>query len=517
VRKFLKSLIFVCVFFLNINNVFALQKAKILNLRTQNFQDYIRFVIDLSQKPTYKTLTLSSPERVVIDINNTDHNIIKSDFEAGETIDSIRTGRFSNGVRIVLDINTKAKIIKDFILSPSQSKKNWRLVVDISKNSLNKSQKSDDVIGELIARENVESLNIEKEDRGGLDNLIESLVEEKKQEAQKIEKPSSVRRRKLLSDSDLATPKLKPNLNEVKKKQAKLKKLEGIKVVLRDNRNIVNQQDNIGDFIDNIADVKTATNTRVVQTKRQTPTGKSGDLRNRSYGVSTSKKRRKYNIVIDAGHGGKDPGAIGRRRTKEKNLTLQYAKLLRKELQKTGRYNVYLTRKGDYFISLNKRVKIARKLKADLFISVHADSSKNRRARGLSVYTLSQRASDTRTARLAKKENKADIIGGLNLYGEYQDTINVLVDLSRREAMNSSGRLAEIMIKEMKRSKMRTLGSGHKYGNFAVLLAPDTASILIELGFLSNKADEHMMKTWAFKQKMVKGIIRSVDRYFAIK
>jgi len=126
---------------------------------------------------------------------------------------------------------------------------------------------------------------------------------------------------------------------------------------------------------------------------------------------------RKPRIIIDAGHGGKDPGAIGRRKTKEKILTLIYAKSLKEALESTGKYKVYLTRSQDYFVDLRERTAMARRYKGDLFISIHADSSPSKEARGLSIYTLSQTASDTRTAQLAQKENKADIIGGLNLYG----------------------------------------------------------------------------------------------------
>jgi len=524
VRNFLKTFTILFIFLLlNISNSFATEKIKIQNLRTQEYQDYIRFVIDTTQKPVYKTLELHDPERVVIDIDNTDYLVNKSDFEAGQLIDSIRTGKFENGARIVLDINVDAKVRKHFVLAPSESKKNWRLVVDIDKKGLPIIKNEEDLIGELIAKQEIESTKTKVFNKNNtnekidLDDLIGSLIEEKS-DAKIVKRADSIRRKISLNDSSVAQPLLKPNSEVVKKQQIQMKKLEDISIVLKNNRNlsidnIISENINIQTEAEIETEIKTEVAEINVSRKQKVSNNKyANNLKNRKQ--SNIVTRRKYNIVIDAGHGGKDPGTIGRKKTQEKNITLQYAKILRDALKKTGRYNVYLTRKGDYFISLNGRVKKARQFNADLFISIHADSSPNKKARGFSIYTLSQKASDTRTARLAKKENKADILGGLNLYGEYQDTINVLVDLSRREAMNSSSKFAEIMVKEMNKNKVKTLGTGHKYGNFAVLLAPDTASALIEIGFLSNRAEERILKTLVFKQKFAKGVVESIDGYF---
>lgn len=229
---------------------------------------------------------------------------------------------------------------------------------------------------------------------------------------------------------------------------------------------------------------------------------------------NTTQAKRKPRIIIDAGHGGKDPGTIGLRGTKEKIITLTYAKSLKEALDKTGKYKVYLTRNQDFFIELRERVSIARRYKGDLFISIHADSALNKKARGLSIYTLSQKASDTRTAKLAQKENKADIIGGLNLYGEYQDTINTLVDISRRQAMNDSKIFARILEKQLLNRNVQPLGTMIKHANFAVLTSADMPSILLELGFLSNKTDERMIRSFGYKTKIVNSIVSAVNEYF---
>ena len=227
-----------------------------------------------------------------------------------------------------------------------------------------------------------------------------------------------------------------------------------------------------------------------------------------------NREKRKPRIIIDAGHGGKDPGTIGLRGTKEKIITLTYAKSIKDGLEATGKYKVYLTRNQDFFIELRERVSIARRYKGDLFISIHADSAMNKNARGVSIYTLSQKASDTRTAQLAQKENKADIIGGLNLYGEYQDTINTLVDISRRQAMNDSKKFAKLLEKEFGNRNIQGLGQMVKHANFAVLTSADMPSILLELGFLSNKTDERMIRSFGYKTKIVNSIVSSVNTYF---
>lgn len=231
------------------------------------------------------------------------------------------------------------------------------------------------------------------------------------------------------------------------------------------------------------------------------------------FDVSPS-QTRKPRIIIDAGHGGRDPGAIGRNKTKEKILTLIYAKSLKEALDSTGKYKVYLTRSQDYFVDLRERTAMARRYKGDLFISIHADSSPNKKARGLSIYTLSQTASDTRTAQLAQKENKADIIGGLNLYGEYQDTINTLVDISRQQSMNDSKKFAKILERELGNRSVSASGEMKKFGNFAVLTSADMPSILLEIGFLSNKTDERMIRSFGYKTKIVNSLVSTIDKYF---
>lgn len=221
-------------------------------------------------------------------------------------------------------------------------------------------------------------------------------------------------------------------------------------------------------------------------------------------------------IVIDAGHGGKDPGARGVKGSWEKDITLAYALALRKELLRTGRYDVVLTRETDMFILLHERVKIAQRAKGAAFISLHADSAPGgSKARGLSIYTLSENASDEESAALAAQENQADIIDGLDLGAAVdKDVANILIDLAQRETKNKSARLADLMVARFSEQGIRLLPNTHRYAGFRVLKAPDVPSVLVEAGFLSHPEEEQLVKSDAYRQKVIKGIIYGLDALF---
>ena len=223
-------------------------------------------------------------------------------------------------------------------------------------------------------------------------------------------------------------------------------------------------------------------------------------------------------IVIDAGHGGKDPGAIGRYlRTKEKIITLSYAKSLYQALKNSGKYRVYLTRDNDKFIKLRQRVEKARKVKADLFISIHANSSENRKAKGFSIYTLSETASDKETAKLASKENRSGGIADIDFKNINKDIISTLIDLSQRNSMNFSSKFANLAIKSVEKERVETLQNTHRYAGFVVLTAPDMVSILIELGYLTNKSEEKLLNNINYKRRVTNGLKTAIDEYFKFK
>lgn len=218
-------------------------------------------------------------------------------------------------------------------------------------------------------------------------------------------------------------------------------------------------------------------------------------------------------VVIDPGHGGVDPGAIGVSGIYEKYITLAVARELKAALEKNGRYKVFLTRDRDIFIRLRDRVAIGRQYNADLFISLHADSVANPQLKGLSVYTLSQNASDSEAQALADKENKADLIAGIDLSHESADVANILIDLAQRETMNRSAGFAGGVVDEVGRDQT-LLGNTHRFAGFAVLKAPDVPSVLIEMGYLSNETEERNLRQPDYRAKLAKGISRAVDRFF---
>lgn len=226
------------------------------------------------------------------------------------------------------------------------------------------------------------------------------------------------------------------------------------------------------------------------------------------------KPSKKYTVMIDPGHGGVDPGAIGGR-IKEKNITLSMAKTLKKTLEKTGRYNVYLTRKNDVYLKLHQRVALARYKEADLFISIHADSIGKKNVSGASVYTISDKASDKETAKLAARENQSDLISGVDLSTEDKDVASILIDLSIRETTNQSKFFANNVVRAMQDKKLKMLQNPHRYAGFAVLKAPDIPSVLIEIGFVSNEAEARRLMDKKHQERLSSAILRGIERYFA--
>lgn len=219
-------------------------------------------------------------------------------------------------------------------------------------------------------------------------------------------------------------------------------------------------------------------------------------------------------VVIDAGHGGQDPGApsvlAGR---KEKEVTLAIARAVKVAIDESGKAKAMLTRSTDIFIPLTGRVEIARKLGADLFISIHADSIVDPTIRGATVYTLSTRASDKEAEKLAAKENKADIISGINLGGESPDVTNILIDLAQHETMNYSSEFAQTTVHEVSKS-VYFRSNFHRFAGFIVLKAPDVPSILLETGYMSNAADSKFLFSEDGQKAIGLGVANAVIRFF---
>ncbi|MEM1132018.1 MAG: N-acetylmuramoyl-L-alanine amidase [Pseudomonadota bacterium] len=220
-------------------------------------------------------------------------------------------------------------------------------------------------------------------------------------------------------------------------------------------------------------------------------------------------------VVIDAGHGGHDPGAISPHGgTYEKDVALSIALAIRDQVLASGRYRVALTRDTDRYLVLKERFGIARRLGADLFISVHADAAQNQDARGATVYTLSEVASDREAEKLAARENKADIISGLDLAQTPKSVSPILIDLRQRETMNLSADFARLMVREGS-DRMRFRSEAHRFASFVVLKAPDVPSILLETGYLTNANDVRMLVSKKGQQQIAQSVASAVQVYFA--
>lgn len=219
-------------------------------------------------------------------------------------------------------------------------------------------------------------------------------------------------------------------------------------------------------------------------------------------------------VMLDPGHGGKDPGAIGVSGTYEKHVTLAAAQELRRQLLATRRYRVELTRNRDVFVALVERVAIARRRGAALFVSMHADAMPDSEVRGASVYTLNENASDSQTAALALRENAADRFGTPNFRDTPPDVARILGSLVRQETRIGSVRMARSVVHALGRD-VRLLPNPARHASFMVLKAADIPSVLVELGFLSNRTDEAALRRPAHRTVLAGAMLRAVDAYFA--
>lgn len=221
-------------------------------------------------------------------------------------------------------------------------------------------------------------------------------------------------------------------------------------------------------------------------------------------------------IIIDPGHGGQDPGALGVNGAYEKSIVLAVGLELKRQLEKSG-YRVEMTRSTDVFIPLGERVKFARRKSGDLFISLHADSISRSNVMGASVYTLSDKASDKETAKLAERENKSDLIAGIDLSRQETDVADILIDLAARDTMNQSRYLAKTVITTLDSNNVKVLDTKYRSAGFAVLKAMDIPSILVEMGYLTNKAEVERLSNSAYRSQIASALKASVDKFFQKK
>jgi len=426
---------------------------KILSI---DFNENKKILITLNKPAEYKIFTLNNPNRVSIEILNA-------------KIDEIKSLKKPDFVKeITFNINNQKLVINLFF-------HNIYIAKNISFDAKNKIISCD-----LVSKESsIDKLINDSIINNEIDEIIPKKLSENQQNIV-IQKKSSPQN---LSDKDLKKPT----------------KLE----------NFINENPEI---------IVKKTPNSLVKYKIRSPNSSPNKLeivKPQILNSNVAKINKKPVIVIDAGHGGKDPGTIGVfARSKEKNITLSYAKELAKQLAKENKYKVYLTRDSDIFIPLDKRVAKSRRKKADLFISLHANSISDNNVSGFSIYTLSENSSDKQAELLAQKENQADIINGIDFSGASREITKTLIDLSQRESKNNSARLAKFIIREIKSTDIEILQNTHRFAGFMVLTAPDMAAVLIELGYLSNKHEEKLLNSLSYRRLVSKSLTSAINKYF---
>ncbi|MEM9734005.1 MAG: N-acetylmuramoyl-L-alanine amidase [Pseudomonadota bacterium] len=227
-----------------------------------------------------------------------------------------------------------------------------------------------------------------------------------------------------------------------------------------------------------------------------------------------NQKKRRYKVLLDPGHGGIDGGALGRDRTREKDITLAFSKRLKGILEKEDQFQPLLTRSDDSFVPLTARLQMARDVQADLFISIHADSLNIRSIRGATVYTLSKEGSDSLSRVLAKKQNRADLVAGLELPKEEPEVADILIDMTRRETAVFSHRFASHLVLYMSKD-LKMINNPLRSADFYVLKAPEVPSVLLELGYLSNSRDEELLRSQEWQEKAANRVAGAIRRFFA--
>ena len=423
--------------------------------------DRTRVVLDLTAATSFKVFALADPQRVVIDLDEVDWKIPAGRKLQGRgLVAAMRYGLFKVGTsRIVLDLAAPAAVAQVTLLDKSGSDPR-RLLIDLT--PVDEAAFNAQVKRTLFAGDGSTS---RQEAPAATASAEPAPVPAPKEPALAQEGPVG----------DAGTPSADPD-PLAQTVAAKTK----------------------GDLSMPEAEIADAA--------ILVPTLKPGEQ-----GLKKNSKRKPL-IVIDPGHGGIDPGAIGNG-TMEKTITLAVAKALKKELLATGRFRVELTRDKDVYIPLRDRFKLARDDAADLFISLHADSHANSKTRGASVYTLSETASDSEAEALAAKENKSDVIAGVDLTNESKVVTGILIDLAQRETTNLSARFAKMLVKSLKRDTLM-LEQSHRFAGFAVLKAPDVPSVLLEMGYISSDEDQRLLTNKSHQKGLAKAISAAIQNFF---
>lgn len=440
-------------------------------------QDYTRITLEAGKPIVYRMTLLKNPERVVVDIDQVDVNpTLKSlsDKILGSDpyIAQLRIARFKPGtVRLVVDL--KAEVKPAIFTLPPAGEYKHRLVLDI--------YPLQDPLMTMLAE-------LDQGTKPAATNAAEMNAANQSPQPQLIAEPRLQPHgnieQQIITQKDEVKPEIEPAMQEVQ-------------TAMHNNQNPVAPADA----------AKTADKTAMI------PEGPT--LRNMPDNAMENNWSRKITIAIDPGHGGEDPGAIGASGSREKDITLKVAKKLKARIDSDPNMRAVLTRDGDYFIPLHGRVMKARKMQADLFISIHADAFTNPAARGSSVFALSEKGATSASARyLAKKENESDLIGGVSLNVKDPVLARTLLDLSQTATINDSLKLGKAVLGQI--GNINKLHKHHvEQAGFAVLKSPDIPSILVETAFISNPEEERRLNDDEYQERLVASIFDGIQKYFA--
>ncbi|HYN53489.1 MAG TPA: N-acetylmuramoyl-L-alanine amidase [Methylotenera sp.] len=448
-------------------------------------QDYTRITLEAKSAIVYKMVTLKNPERIVVDIQGVELNqIIKSLSDkilaSDPYIQQIRVAKFQVGVvRLVVDLKSEVKP-NAFTLAPTGDYK-YRLVLDVY-------PIKDPIMAMLAERENPTIVENSSNSQTAQNQTNNTSNEGGSSPSGSSPSDNGVNPSIIVEP--LPPQQIDPNetvVTPIPKPEFSNKEPDNKEVILEPNPQATAGSDS------------------------NTSSAKKNSFNNKDI----KKDSREIIIALDAGHGGEDPGARGASGSREKDITLAIAKKLKARIDAEPGMRAVLTRDGDYFIPLHGRVMKARKLQADLFVSIHADAFTNPAARGSSVFALSERGATSAGARyLAKKENESDLIGGVSLDDKDPVLARTLLDLSQTATINDSLKLGKAVLNQI--GDINKLHKNHvEQAGFAVLKSPDIPSILVETAFISNPEEERRLNDDAYQDKLVGSVLAGIKKYFS--
>ena len=470
--------------------------------------DYTRITLESSKPFVYKMQVISNPDRVVLDIENIELNQVMKSFNdkilpTDPYVKQIRVARFQQKVvRLVVDLKAIAKP-NAFTLRPAGEYQH-RLVLDI--HPLN-----DPLMAMLAERDAAISSN--KVDAQSTSEQ-QAVVEPLPTLTEPTEPKSSDLSGSEVSKNPEATKDFPITKSEETVKPAEADKpIDTTKPIENKSAEISAEKSDAKIPAINKTESNKTDSNKVDSSKA--PINKAEVNKPEDFKPGSNKAFRQITIALDAGHGGEDPGARGATGSREKDITLAIAKKLKAKIDEEPNMQAVLTRDGDYFIPLHERVVKARKMQADLFVSIHADAFTNPAARGSSVFALSEKGATSASARyLAKKENESDLIGGVSLNVKDPVLAKTLLDLSQTATINDSLKLGKAVLKQI--GDINALHAKHvEQAAFAVLKSPDIPSILVETAFISNPEEERKLNDERYQDQLVTSILAGIKKYFS--